>query len=142
MKKMFILSRVLWNIQTKLAKAVLPYFAAALIFLIVGCGGGGGDSSPQAGTGTVNASLTDAPAGGFTAVNVTIRGEEFDDLRMESLKTLMLRYKGGCRTKLHIILPDLCTAVVRLPEEYSVTPTEGLSLEVEGLLGYNAVSFE
>ena len=86
--------------------------------------------------------LRDVTEKGTTAVNVTIRGEEFDDLRMESLKTLMLRYKGGCRTKLHIILPDLCTAVVRLPEEYSVTPTEGLSLEVEGLLGYNAVSFE
>lgn len=32
MKKMLILSRDLWNMQTKLAKAVLPYFAAALLF--------------------------------------------------------------------------------------------------------------
>ncbi len=58
--------------QTNLVKAVLPYFAASLIILMVGCGGGGGDSSPQAGAGTLNVSLTDAPAGGFTAVNVTI----------------------------------------------------------------------
>ncbi|MHB8828615.1 MAG: DUF4382 domain-containing protein [Syntrophales bacterium] len=71
MKKMIIRSRALFNIQTKLTKSVLPYFAAALIFLIAGCGGGG-DSSPQAGTGTLGVSLTDAPAGGFTAVNVTI----------------------------------------------------------------------
>ena len=72
MKKMFTLLRGLWNIQTKFTKVFLPYFAASLIILIAGCGGGGGDSSPQAGMGTVNASLTDAPAGGFTAVNVTI----------------------------------------------------------------------
>lgn len=58
--------------QTNLVKAVLPYLAASLIILMVGCGGGGGDSSPQAGAGTLNVSLTDAPAGGFTAVNVTI----------------------------------------------------------------------
>ncbi len=58
--------------QTNIVKAVLPYFAASLIILMVGCGGGGGDSSPQAGAGTLNVSLTDAPAGGFTAVNVTI----------------------------------------------------------------------
>lgn len=58
--------------QTNLVKAVLSYFAASLIILMVGCGGGGGDSSPQAGAGTLNVSLTDAPAGGFTAVNVTI----------------------------------------------------------------------
>ena len=57
--------------QTSLVKTVLPYFAASLIILMVGCGGGG-DSNPQAGDGSLNVLLTDAPAGGFTAVNVTI----------------------------------------------------------------------
>ncbi|MHB8910173.1 MAG: DUF4382 domain-containing protein [Syntrophales bacterium] len=57
--------------QTKLGKKVLPHFAALLIVLVTGCGGGG-DSSPQAGGGSLNVSLTDAPAGGFDAVNVTI----------------------------------------------------------------------
>lgn len=57
--------------QTNRVKAVLRYFAASLIILMVGCGGGG-DSSPQSGAGTLNVSLTDASAGGFTAVNVTI----------------------------------------------------------------------
>jgi DNA polymerase-3 subunit alpha len=86
--------------------------------------------------------LRDVTEKGTSAVNVTLKGEEFDELRLASLKNLMLRHKGGCRTRLHIVLPDLCTAVVRLPAEYSVTPTESLSLEVEDLLGYNAVSFE
>ncbi len=57
--------------QTNLIKAVLPYFAASLIILLAGCGGGG-DSNPQAGDSSLSVLLTDAPAGGFTAVNVTI----------------------------------------------------------------------
>ena len=71
MKKMFVLSMLLWNMQTKLAKAMLPYLAASLTILMVGCGGGG-DSSLQAGAGTLKVSLTDVPAGGFAKVNVTI----------------------------------------------------------------------
>lgn len=58
--------------QTNFVKVVLPYFAAWLIIVMVGCGGSGGGSSQQAGAGSLNASLTDAPAGGFTAVNVTV----------------------------------------------------------------------
>ncbi len=58
--------------QTKLVKTVLPYFAALLIILMAGCGGGSGDSNTQTGAGTLNVSLTDASAGGFTAVNVTV----------------------------------------------------------------------
>ena len=57
--------------QTNLIKAVLPYFAASLIILLAGCGGGG-DSNPQAGDSSLSVLLTDAPAGGFAAVNVTI----------------------------------------------------------------------
>ncbi|HLE17277.1 MAG TPA: DUF4382 domain-containing protein, partial [Syntrophales bacterium] len=68
---MFVLSMLLWNMQTKLAKAMLPYLAASLTILMVGCGGGG-DSSLQAGAGTLKVSLTDVPAGGFAKVNVTI----------------------------------------------------------------------
>jgi hypothetical protein len=43
---------------------------ASLLFF--GCGGGGGGSSSQSGNGTLSVSLTDAPAGGFDAVNVTV----------------------------------------------------------------------
>ena len=76
------------------------------------------------------------------AVSFIINSNALDSARLESLKGIMMRHQGGCRTTLHIVLPDLCTAVLRLPQQYSVTPTEGLSLEVEGLLGYNAVTFE
>ena len=76
------------------------------------------------------------------AVNVRLDSAEFDASRLDSLKEIMMRHHGSCQTRLHIVLPDLCTAVVRLPRECSVAPTEGLSVEVENLLGYNAVTFE
>ncbi len=50
------------------------YCALFLITSLAGCGGGGGgySSTPMATTGTLNVSLTDAPACGFDAVNVTV----------------------------------------------------------------------
>src|SRR5512133_434507 len=42
--------------------------ASVLAALVAGCGGGGGSSAP----GTLGVSLTDAPACGFDAVNVTV----------------------------------------------------------------------
>ncbi len=76
------------------------------------------------------------------AVSFSIDCNVVDSSRLESLKGIMLRHQGRCHTALHMVLPDLCTAVMNLPTQYYVSPTEGLSLEVEGLLGYNAVTFE
>ena len=75
-------------------------------------------------------------------VNVRLDSAETDPSRLDSLKEIIMRHQGSCQTRLHIVLPDLCTAIVRLPRECSVAPTEGLSVEVENLLGYNAVTFE
>jgi hypothetical protein len=46
------------------------FFLLLSSLLLAACGGGGGGSSP--GTGTLGVSLTDAPACGFDAVNVTV----------------------------------------------------------------------
>ncbi|HET9205772.1 MAG TPA: DUF4382 domain-containing protein, partial [Burkholderiaceae bacterium] len=47
--------------------------AAALALAVAACGGGGGGSNePAGGTGTLRLALTDAPACGYDAVNVTI----------------------------------------------------------------------
>ena len=54
-----------------LLRSLLKYVVVSLIMLLAGCGGGG-ESSPQAGTGSLNVALTDTPAGGFNAVNVTV----------------------------------------------------------------------
>ncbi|OGA16021.1 MAG: hypothetical protein A3H32_13775 [Betaproteobacteria bacterium RIFCSPLOWO2_02_FULL_63_19] len=51
-------------------KAIASAFAAAS--LLAGCGGGGGGDSPAMPTGTLRLALTDMPACGYDAVNVTI----------------------------------------------------------------------
>ena len=43
-----------------------------LILMLSACGGGGGDGSPPATAGTLGVSITDAPACGYDAVNVTV----------------------------------------------------------------------
>lgn len=47
--------------------------ALLLAAFLAGCGGGGGDGASSGGSGTLGVSLTDAPACGFDAVNVTVR---------------------------------------------------------------------
>ena len=57
--------------RTNFRKARLPLvLALATVTVALGCGGG--SDSPAAGTGTVRVSLTDAPACGYDAVNVTV----------------------------------------------------------------------
>ena len=56
-------------------KAPTWLLASLLAFLVLGCGGGGGgggDSGGSSTSGTLGVSLTDAPACGFDAVNVTV----------------------------------------------------------------------
>ena len=55
-------------------KALTWLMASLLAVFVVGCsgGGGGGDAAPAQGTGTLGVSMTDAPACGFDAVNVTV----------------------------------------------------------------------
>jgi hypothetical protein len=52
----------------------LPWLMTLLLAAAVGGCGGGGSGSAGAGMGTLSISLTDMPACGFDAVNVTVRG--------------------------------------------------------------------
>jgi DNA polymerase-3 subunit alpha len=62
--------------------------------------------------------------------------------KLESLRELIGRHRGNCRAFLRLVIPGECSAVVNLPESCTVAASEDLSLEVESLFGYNAVSFE
>jgi uncharacterized protein DUF4382 len=54
------------------SKLLAWLMASLLAVLVAGCGGGGGGGDAAPGTGTLGVSLTDAPACGFDAVNVTV----------------------------------------------------------------------
>jgi DNA polymerase-3 subunit alpha len=74
-------------------------------------------------------------------VRFTLRADGLERGSLESLRDVILRYRGGCRASLRLVLPEECAVTIRLPDSYSVAAREELSLEVESLLGYNAVSF-
>jgi DNA polymerase-3 subunit alpha len=62
--------------------------------------------------------------------------------QLVSLREIITRHHGDCPAILQMVIPDTCRAVIRLPGEYSVRPSDDLSLEAEGLFGYNVTSFE
>ncbi|HEY6007191.1 MAG TPA: OB-fold nucleic acid binding domain-containing protein, partial [Geobacteraceae bacterium] len=75
-------------------------------------------------------------------VHLTLITRGLDKGQLASLKGIMERYRGGCKTYLHLVIPDSCTTTIRLPDTCMVAANEDLTLEVKNLLGYNAVSFE
>ncbi|ACM21636.1 DNA polymerase III, alpha subunit [Geotalea daltonii FRC-32] len=62
--------------------------------------------------------------------------------QLESLKGIIKRYPGSCRSYLHIVIPEQSRTTINLPDTCMLSASEDLSLEVKNLLGYNAVSFE
>lgn len=75
-------------------------------------------------------------------VNFLLKGALVERRHVELLKAVICRYRGNCGCYLHVVSPERVTTTIRLPEEYSVQPSEELTLEVERLLGYNATTFE
>jgi DNA polymerase III subunit alpha len=72
----------------------------------------------------------------------TLRTAGLGRKQLESLKVVIDRYRGNCRVCLRMELPEQCAVTINLPDSYTVAAREDLSLEVESLLGYNAVSFK
>jgi DNA polymerase-3 subunit alpha len=75
-------------------------------------------------------------------VNLTFTADRVTEADLESLRDILGRYQGRCPVYLSLDVPDAGIASIRLPDAYSVIPSEELSLEVKRLFGYNAASFE
>ncbi len=75
-------------------------------------------------------------------VTLNMTADKVTEADLESLRDIIIRYRGGCPVFLALDVPDAGVASIRLPEAYSVIPSEELSLEVKRLFGYNAASFE
>jgi len=54
----------------------------------------------------------------------------------------LTRYAGPCRAFIHVEIPGHSRTTINLPQQFSVAASDEMSLEVERLVGYNAVSFE
>jgi DNA polymerase-3 subunit alpha len=62
--------------------------------------------------------------------------------QLVSLKEIIGRHRGDCPAVLQLVIPDTCRAMIRLPGGYTVRASDDLSLEAEGLFGYNVTTFE
>jgi DNA polymerase-3 subunit alpha len=74
-------------------------------------------------------------------IHIALQTERTDKSELESLKDVLQKHNGTCHTRLHINIPEGVTAVIKL-DDIRVAPTEALSMDVNRLLGYNAVTFE
>ncbi len=86
-------------------------------------------------------SLKDVTEREARRVHVTVQGG-VGRQQLETLKDIIKRYPGGCRSYLHIVIAEQSRTTINLPETCMLSASEELSLEVKNLLGYNAVSFE
>lgn len=75
-------------------------------------------------------------------VTMNLPADRLSEADLESLRDIIIRYRGECPVFLALEVPEAGIASVRLPEAYAVVPSEELSLEVKRLFGYNAASFE
>ena len=75
-------------------------------------------------------------------VNFNIDAKEADAGKLATLKTIISRYQGACRSFLHLDMENNSRVTIKLSEVYKVSASEELTVEVSNLFGYNAVSFE
>jgi len=86
--------------------------------------------------------LRDLVERGTHRVNFTIDAKEADTGKLDTLKTIIARYQGACRSFLHLDIENGSRVTIKLPDPYKVAAVEELTVEVSNLFGYNAVSFE
>ncbi|UFS69264.1 DNA polymerase III subunit alpha [Geomonas sp. RF6] len=75
-------------------------------------------------------------------VNFNLDAKGADPGKLETLKEIISRYAGNCRSFLHLDIENNSRVTIRLSETYKVAASEDLTVEVSNLFGYNAVSFE
>jgi DNA polymerase-3 subunit alpha len=86
--------------------------------------------------------LRDLVERGTRRVNFTIDAKEADPGKLGTLKNIIARYQGACRSFLHLDIENGSRVTIKLPDVYKVAAVEELTVEVSNLFGYNAVSFE
>jgi len=75
-------------------------------------------------------------------VSFTLKASEVRREQLQSLKEILARHRGDCPACLQVIIPETCRTIIKLPAACSVRASDELSLEAEGLFGYNVTTFE
>ncbi|MBN2467475.1 MAG: DNA polymerase III subunit alpha [Deltaproteobacteria bacterium] len=61
---------------------------------------------------------------------------------LEKFRNILKNHHGHCVSYLHLIVPGRSEIVISLPEEFRLTPSEGLVQETEYLLGGHTIRFQ
>jgi DNA polymerase-3 subunit alpha len=73
------------------------------------------------------------------SIHMTIHPDRTENESLEKLKEVLLRYPGGCKGYLHVVIPEKTETIIELPDQYRLAASVSLTREVNRLLGYNAV---
>jgi len=61
---------------------------------------------------------------------------------LQTLKSVISRFKGDCKTFIHMTIPDQTETVMELPSDLRVSPSVQLVAAVEKIFGHNVTYFE
>jgi DNA polymerase-3 subunit alpha len=86
--------------------------------------------------------LADASRQATSRVLIRLMATQVTREQLQSLKGVISRHQGSCQTMLAMEIPGRSETVIRLPEQYTVDPSERLASEARSIFGYNAVMFE
>jgi DNA polymerase-3 subunit alpha len=86
--------------------------------------------------------LTDAAQQATKRVLIRLNAPQVTREQLQSLRGVISRNHGDCPTLLTMEIPGECETVIRLPAQFTVTPTERLATEARTIFGYNAVVYE
>jgi DNA polymerase-3 subunit alpha len=71
-----------------------------------------------------------------------VKAELSDATHLETLKTILARFKGDCPAFLHVVIPDQSETVMALPKNLNVVPSRDLMQSVNQLFGDAVTEFQ
>ncbi|NOY13250.1 MAG: hypothetical protein GXP51_06085, partial [Deltaproteobacteria bacterium] len=75
-------------------------------------------------------------------VHIRLTTPGLDEMQLRQLKGVIQRYRGNCRVKLHIVIPNRSETIIRLPEQLQMAASDEAMVAAEQLFGYNVMTFE
>jgi len=86
--------------------------------------------------------LSEAPARLTKTVHFKLAAGEVNDKQLQSLKSILGRFRGECKAFIHMTIPDRSETVMELPNELRVAPSLQLVATVEKIFGHNVTYFQ
>ncbi|MBK04231.1 MAG: DNA polymerase III subunit alpha [Deltaproteobacteria bacterium] len=87
-------------------------------------------------------SLMEARAEKANEIHLQLSTLDLSESRINELVTVMRKHPGRCRAFVHIQVPQKLQTTIKLPEEFTLDPTEAFVEDLERLFGSNPTYFK